>query len=528
MPSLSFKSLGRSMLATSSCTFLSRISGLARDVIMAWYWGSTGVMQAAFTTAFSIPNTFRALFGEGAFTSVFVPALTAKIEKESKEDAWRLAEKAISLQGTVLGSLVLLVCLAGALIYWLLPASCGEHTRLTFLILPLLMPYALFICLAGAFGSVLNTLRQFALPALNPVLFNIIQVISILLISLGWKMTELPPLLIFCGCTLLAGAAQMLNLAWACRKAGFRFHFSPAWHDPDVRELASRFMTGIIGTGAHQVNIWIDKMIGLALGPVAIGALNYSNHLIFLFTGLFGAAMGTVCLPAMSAACSRQDKQEMADTLDFSLRITLFFCLPCAALLAVLAKPAIAFLFMRGAFTWQGVEECAWALWFYLAGLPAFCCAKIATTPHHANQDMKTPVRISLVCLALNLILNLTLSRFMRQAGLALSTSICSWLNVTLLLWLARRHYLSNWSLNTTLRAAMALLVATAPAALAAYYLQDPVCQLVTNIDILHHEWLRNGLSLAVCGGVGGMVYLGACIGLKRPEPRFLFTLLKR
>ena len=515
--------IGRSWLTSTAGILASRIFGLLRDIVLAWYWGSTGVMQAAFNVAFAIPNMLRALFSEGAFAAAFVPMVAAKLGEGDRAGAWRLAERAISLQTAALGLITLLGAALAAAIWAFLPDTASEHVRLTFLILPIVMPYALFICLAGAFAAILNSLRQFALPALNPIIFNVVQIAAVGLIYPLWRLDELPALIVFCFSILLAGLLQMLTLMLLCRRQGFVFHFQPAWNDPEVRQFVAKILPAILGNSVQQCNNLIDKALVMYLGPAAIGALAYSQHLVYLPTGIFGVAMGVVCLTSLSQAWNRGRLDEMASSLDFALRQMLFLTIPCAILGAVLAEPVIRILFQRGAFNEEAVRECAWALRFYLPGLPAFCLAKVAITPHNARKDTTTPVKVSLVCIGVNLVLNLILMQFLRQGGLALSTSICSWLNVVALLWLCRPH-LPQWQPAAAVRAAVPMLVAAALAGLAAWLGADSAAGRLA-------AWPAFPAQAAILlagGAAGGMTYLAACILFRCPEPRQLANCRKR
>ncbi len=511
------QSIGRSMLQVSALTFGSRIFGLLRDIAMAGYWGGTGAAQAAFQVAFAFPNSLRALFGEGAFTSAFVPLLSAKMKDQQRSEAWRLAERAISVQAVALLALVFLLALLSGAVLIFAPEELSLHIRLTFLILPLLLPYAVFICMAGAFSSVLNCLGDFKIPAATPILFNLVQISTIIYLYFLWARTELVALLIFCGSAVLAGLVQLLLLMLWARRRGFVFHFRPAWRAPEVQLLCQKILPGIIGAGVMQFNSLVDRLLALHLGASAVGALNYSQHLVYLPVGIFGVAMSVVCLPRMSRAWARNDPLEMAGSLDYALRIILFLSLPCATLLFVLREPTIVLLFARGAFTAEAVRESSWALSFYVLGLPAFCCAKVATNPFHARLDTKTPVKIALLCMVTNLILNLILMQFLRQGGLALSTSICSWLNVFLLLSLNRRH-LPQWSPARLFRAGLPLLLLALLAGFAAAVALQLLQRQPGWFSSIGPRWWQNALLLLLPSLAGGLVYGLGGIASRRPE----------
>jgi putative peptidoglycan lipid II flippase len=510
------QSIGRSMLQISALTFGSRIFGLVRDIVMAAYWGGTGAAQAAFQVAFAFPNSLRALFGEGAFTSAFVPMLSARMKDDKREEAWQLAERAISVQALALLIFVLLISGLSVAVVLFAQETLSTHARLTFLILPILMPYALFICMAGAFSSVLNCLGDFKLPAATPILFNILQIATVVYLSFLWANTEFIALLIFCASALLAGLLQLLVLMLWARRRGFVFHFRPVWKAPEVQQLCQKILPGLLGAGVMQINSLVDRLLALHLGPAAVGALNYSQHLVYLPVGIFGVAMSVVCLPIMSRATARADNAEIANSLDYALRMILFLSLPCATLLFALQEQTVMLLFARGAFTAEAVRETCWALSFYILGLPAFCCAKVATNPFHARLDTTTPVKVAIFCMVLNLVLNLILMQFLRQGGLALSTSICSWLNVILLLRLNRRH-LPQWSPMTLLRDGLLLLKLALLAALGATVtvkvLQRPGLLPPAASPLVH-----NAILLLLPAIIGGLIYLFGGLLIRRPE----------
>ena len=487
----------------------SRVSGMARDIAMTHYWGGTGAAQAAFYTAFFLPNLFRSLFGEGAFTAAFLPSIAAKLELNDKEGAWKVAERTISIQMIFLALIVVLISSVSLLLYYLMGddffSEKYSHVPLTFKILPLLMPYALLICTTASFMAILNALRSFALPAFNPVIFNVVEIASICGLYFTFRNDDPKALYIFCLCILVAGVLQVLSLAIACRRHGFIFHFRPVWSDPEVRLVLKKFVPGTVGAGVSQINQCIDKVMVNWVGKVAISGIELSHRLVYLPVGLFGVAISGVCFTEMSRAASRHDEDALTENLEYALRLVLYLSLPCAVLFAVLADPFVRLLFRHGAFNEEAVRSCVYALLFYIPGIPAFCAAKVALTPHHANHDTKTPVRISIACVILNLILNLSLITFMAHGGLALSTSICSWVNVITLLALARK-YMPHWNpRNIILAGARDLLAALLSGVLVLGLLQG--LARIVNLDAFS-PLCAAAIRVVVGGAVGWLAYL--------------------
>lgn len=517
-----------SMLKAGSGILVSRLTGLLRSIAFAGYWGASGIAQAAYNTAFAFPNSLRMLFGEGAFSAAFVPFLTEHLVKDDDDGARKLAERVISIQIIALTGLILLMSGLAVLLYCTRLWNMTPQTRLTLLILPILMPYALLICVAGAFGAILNSLKIFMLPSIVTVLYNAVQIITIFFLAFAYPDNEeLAPLLIFCGGALLSGMLHLLILMIACRKRGFAFHFHPTWSDPEVRLLCKKMLPGLLGSGVMQVNSLIDRGLGLILGPLAIGALSFSQNLVYMPVGIFGVAMGTVCLPVMSRAWLSQDREEMCNSLNFALRQLLFMSLPCAAAMLVLSHQIIRVLFQRGAFSANATAATAWTLGFYLIGLPAFCLAKVATNPFHARKDTTTPVKISLCCVALNLCLNIILMQFLRQAGLALATSLCSWINVLTLLFINRK-FLTEWSFRPLIRSVCKLLAAAAIAALAVSAGLHCLLRFMLRTSV-NTDSLTFNLIVIIAGlAGGGIIYLVACRCLGCPEITELITIAKK
>ncbi len=515
-------------LKASGGILVSRLTGIIRSIAFAGYWGASGISQAAYNTAFAVPNSLRMLFGEGAFSAALVPFLTDHLVKEDRQGAWHLAERVISVQILVLAACVLFVSALAGILSLTTPWDMSPQTSRTLFILPVLMPYALIICVAGAFAAILNALRIFTLPYIVSVMYNGVQVLTILYLAFFFPdNAATTPLLIFCGGAVLSGLLHLVVLMLACRRQGFAFHFRPDWTDPEVRLLCRKMIPGLIGTGVMQLNSLIDRGLGLILGPVAIGALAYSQNLVYLPVGVFGVAMGAVGLSAMSRACSGGDQEELRRSLTFALRQLLFLSLPCATALAVLSRPLIQLLFQRGAFTAEATEATAWTFGFYLAGLPAFCLAKVATNPFHARKDTATPVKISLACVGLNLCLNLILMQFIRQAGLALSTSLCSWINVITLLVINKRH-LDGWSFRPILASATRLLaaaLAAAAAAKATLALAPGLLQLAPFTPGPRTTTLALAATAAVAAAI---TYLAAACLLRCPEIAELRDSLRR
>jgi putative peptidoglycan lipid II flippase len=468
--------------------------------------------MAAFVFAFTIPNLLRALFGEGAFASAFVPVFTERLEKHGHQAAWQAACRIISCLAVVLAAAVVL----GALTALALPSFLPRpHLRLAMKLLVPLMPYALLVCLAGALGSVLTALRKVLLPAYSPALLNICLILAALAARSSARSPQ-ETIFWLAWAVLAAGILQVLAHLGRCRLAGYSFRWGVNWQAPEVRQVGRLLTPVLLGVGVLQLNTVVDRLLAAYLGDMAQATLYYSQRLAYLPVGLFGVAMGAILLPELSRAHARDDVRAVGETFGQILRAVVFLSLPVVAALLVLREPLVRLLFERGQFTIESRRETIWALLFYLPGVPAFVCAKVAVTPFHAAQDTRTPLRIALVCLVLNVVLNLILMQFLRQGGLALATSICSWLNVVLLLSLARQR-MPDLSLLSVVPSLLRCLVAATGAGVAGAYVLKVPFSAGWGIGYWQLALQAGGSALAM-----GVIYLGLAALLGSPELREL------
>lgn len=455
------------MLVVSAGVLASRVLGFVRDIVFAYVWG-TGLGMAVWVAAFRIPNLTRALFGEGSFTSAFVPVFSETLEREGKESAWRAACRVVSVLAVVLGGIVLFTALVcGGLLFVLPPKPLYRETLL---LTPLFMPYAFLICVAVALGGILNSFRRFAVPALTPLILNMFLILAALAVWLRFGTGGgVAGIWLLVPAVLMAGILHVwLHLRSAQQVAGAPFRFDPDVRAPEVRKVGGLMAPSLVGTGLIQFNIVLDTVWASILGEAALTSLYYSQRLIYLPVGLFGVASSVVALPSLSSAWSRGDRDEFLAQLSHSLRGVLFMCLPMTVLMMVLADPLIRLFFERGSFGESSVWETFFALIFYLPGIPFFSLVKPMAAGFYARQDTRTPVRVAWACLALNVALNLCLMWTLRQGGLALSTTLCSLVNFSALLWLFRKQTGMD-VLQETLPSLKRTLLASVAAAAAAF-----------------------------------------------------------
>jgi len=433
----------RSASVVGGATLVSRVLGLARDVLTAGFFG-TGTALSAFVVAFAIPNLFRKLFGEGALTAAFVPVFTEYREQRGAAAGWRVASIIFSLAVLVLGAIVA----AGWLAIWMIPGAfeLSDRFLLVFRLLRLMLPYLFFICLVGLSMGILNSLRHFVVPALSPVILNLTWIAALFLLCPRFGADPGRRIYGLALGVLFGGAIQFVAQIPVLKKKGFPFKFNPDWREPAVRKIAFLMGPGILGFAVFQLNSAVDQFLALVIGPGAPAALFYGNRLVQFPLGVFGIAFATAVLPVMSRLMARGEKEEFIGAFSHGLRSVLLVTVPAAAGLIVLRRPIIALIFQRGAFGPDSVSATAWVLLWYSFGLPAFAALKIITQGFYSCQDTRTPVKVGFAAMLLNLGLNLAvvfipwLRVHFREGGLALSTSVAALVNAATLYWLFGRN----------------------------------------------------------------------------------------
>lgn len=439
-------SLIKRILTVGGFTLLSRIFGLVRDFLMARYLGA-GMAADAFFIAFKLPNFFRRLFAEGAFSTAFVPlfsrALGKDITPESQAAAEAFAGRVFSWLLPVL--LILLVLMELAMVPVMLGLTGGfeegapekfdlvvELGRYTF-------PYLALISIVSFYAGMLNAVGRFGAAAFAPVILNIFMITALLV----FNDTEAQAARMLAGAVSVSGIAQMILLYASVKQAGLSLSLPKPQLSDDVRELLRIMAPAAIGAGVMQINLLADVIIAARLLPEgSVSWLFYADRLAQLPLGVIGIAAGTVLLPSISRLLSANDDAGAAREQNKALEFTMLLTLPSAAALATIALPLIATIFERGAFVEMDTAATSAALFAYAFGLPAYVIQKILTPGYFARKDTKTPVVYASVSLVANLVLNLILIRYFAHVGLAIATAIAAWLNVALLYWgLCRRKH---------------------------------------------------------------------------------------
>ncbi|HEB95701.1 MAG TPA: murein biosynthesis integral membrane protein MurJ [Sedimenticola thiotaurini] len=422
-----FKSLAK----VGSNTLLSRILGFVRDLVLAHVFGA-GAGTDAFFVAFKIPNFLRRLFAEGAFSVAFVPVLSEYRKRRSFAEMKQFVDHVAGTLGAVLLLVTLLGVLGAPLLVMLFaPGFIGDPDKLALAgdMLRLTFPYLLFISLTAFAGGILNTHGRFGIPAFTPVLLNV----SLIACALWLAPRMEQPVVALAWGVFIAGLAQLLFQAPFLHRLRLlpRFRFAP--RDEGVRRIGRLMLPALFGVSVTQLNLLLDTLIASFLVTGSISWLYYSDRLMEFPVGVLGVALGTVILPSLSKRHAADSPEGFSSTLDWGLRWSLLLGLPAAVGLFLLAGPMIATLFQSGAFQPDDVLMSRRSLMAYSLGLLPFILIKVLAPGFYSRQDTRTPVRIAVIAMVSNMVLNITLVFPLAHAGLALATTLSAALNAGLL-----------------------------------------------------------------------------------------------
>ena len=420
-----------------SATLFSRVMGLLRDVVLANLIGANGNADAFFV-AFKIPNFLRRLFAEGAFAQAFVPVLADTREKGGQAAVRELVDRVAGVLGGVLLLLTLITVMASPIVATIFaPGFLRDPAKLALTgdLIKLTFPYLLLISLTGFAGAILNSYQRFAVPALTPVLLNLCLIGAALW---GAPNFEEPVVALALG-VLVAGFAQLLFQVPAL--AGVGLVPRPRWapRHEGVRRIMLLMVPALFGVSVSQINLLLDTVLASLLPTGSVSWLYYSDRLTELPLGVFAIAIATVILPTLSGQRARADDPAFASTLAWAIRCVLLIAIPATVALAILAEPLLATLFQYGAFSEGDRTMAAASLRAYTLGLGAFMLVKVLAPGFYAREDMRTPVRIGIIAMVANMLLNaafvfpLMWWLNLGHVGLALATSVSAWLNAMLL-----------------------------------------------------------------------------------------------
>lgn len=513
-------SLVKSTLTIGSFTFISRITGFVRDVIMANMIGASWLSDAFFV-AFKLPNFFRRLFAEGAFNAAFIPSFSAILTEQGREAAMKFAGEVLSV--------LLLVLLAINAIFivfmpWIMPlfapgfADTPEKFDLTVTLAQITFPYILFISLVSLLGGILNSMGKFAAPAASPILLNLCMIGGMLWLT---SISETPAHALAYS-VFIAGIVQLAWLVYIC----VRLEMMPAIYSPrltaQVKTMLLLMAPAALGSGVQQLNLLIDVIIASHIEG-AVSYLYYADRITELPIGMIGVAVGTALLPMLSKQIKSGNVELARTTMNRALELVLLFGLPCTAALCVIAEPIIRVLYQHGAFTPTDMLATKNALIAFTIGLPAFLAVKIFAPGFYANHDTKTPFKIAMLCVGVNLFFNLVLVFVFHMAhvGMALATSIAGWVNVLVMMAILKRRgiFAADALLSTRLvKMLVASLIMAAALLLSEGYFAS-----------MYEESLAMKiLALSSIIAIGTGVYGAAILALKAYDASMITKVLRR
>ncbi len=428
-------------------TMISRVLGFVRDMVIARYFGAS-MGADAFFVAFKIPNFFRRLFAEGAFSQAFVPVLAEAKEKRGHEAVKHLVD-ALSFR---LGGILLVITAFGVFgsSLWMMVFAPGfmdepEKFALASDMLAITFPYLLLISLVAFSSAIMNTYNQFAVPAFTPVFLNLVLITFAIWVS---PLLEIPIMALAWG-VLVAGVVQLLfHLPFL-----YRLGLLPSptrKSDPGVGEVKRMMIPALFGVSVAQINLLLDTVLASFLVTGSVSWLYYSDRLMEFPLGVFGVALATVVLPGLSKKAASEDWKGFRQDIDSALRLVLIIGLPATLGLLLLAEPLITTLFYYGEFTARDVSMSGMSLMAYSFGLLGFILVKILAPAFYARKDMKTPVKVAIIALVTNMVLNLIFIGPFAHVGLAAATAISAFVNSGLLYWYLRKQEvfkpLSGWA----------------------------------------------------------------------------------
>src|SRR6266480_5163313 len=458
--------------ALASATLTSRILGMVREIVYAQFMGDTPV-ASAFKLAFQIPNLFRRLLGEGALSAAFIPIFKAKEKSENEQEMWRVANAVISGMVVAAAGIVGLVILGISLA--LAARQFEANTRLMLSLLRIMFPYMLVICLTAVLMGILNARGHFFIPAAGAVVLNLVMIASVLFLAprLGRELDQ--QIFGLAIGVLIAGVAQAAFQLPTLRREGFRYRWVAPWRDATVREVVRKMIPGALGVAAFQVNVLLTNGLAFWVDRQIVASFDYAVRLMELPQGVFGISLATYLLPTLSGLAAEKKYAEFRGTLQQGLSYLIFVNLIASVLLVVLAEPIIRLLFEHGKFNAGSTQRASFALACLAPGLVAFSIVNVLARAFYALGDTQTPMKISVVCLGLNLVFALWLILPLRQGGLGIANTLTAAWNVGLLLYALRRK-LARLDLAPLLQALPAMLgsaiVAGAAAWVAGHYWQ--------------------------------------------------------
>lgn len=503
----------------SAATFISRLLGYIKDMILAKYFGATGAADTFFV-AFRIPNLLRELFAEGSMSSAFIPVLTEYQTKKGKQEANRLVKATFIFIIVFVG----IICIAGivfapAIVTVIAPGFLDNPQKFsdTVLLTRIMFPFLLFISLAALTMGALNTRGVFFVPALAPSILNIVTIISVLTLSM--RFTN-PIIAVAIGVTA-GGLMQFLIQVPAFFKQGYGlFSVHGLWH-PGLKRIGVLILPATAGMAVSQINIFISTILASYLAEGSITYLYYSMRLIQFPIGIFGVAMAMAVLPALSEHSAKGEIHKVKDDLSFALRLLFFITVPSMIGLIALKVPIVSTLFQRGLFGFDATIGTSDALMFYALGIWAIVGMRVVTAAFYAMQDTKTPVKIAALSMFVNIIFSLLLMEPMKHNGLAFANSIAASANFIILFYFLRKK-IGGIGTRKIVSSFAKTLIASAIMGVAGWFIvKDEIWAMSGQFM---YKLLYLGFAIIVCF----MVYMILSYLFKNEEMGYIISKFKR
>ncbi len=495
----------RATATIGGLTLVSRIAGFVRDMLMARFVGA-GLASDCFLIAFRLPNLFRALFAEGAFASAFVPMFARTVGAEGGDltAGKRFAEDVLAVLLPVLLVFTAIMVAAAVPIVWALtggfPDGGPEKFALAVTFTRITFPYLLLISLVSLMGGILNSIGRFWVNAAAPILLNLVLIAALLFFH---GKTDVETALSQSVAVTIAGVAQFLWLLWACHRANISLRLRLPRLNDKVRQLLRIVWPAALGAGAVQFNLLVSTALAARFLPEgAVSYLYYADRLNQLPLGLIGIGVGTALLPALSRQLGAGNAPQAIHTQNRAIELVLLLTLPAAAALIVSAGPIIRALLEHGRFTSMDTVKCAQALAAFSLGLPAYVLIKVLTPGFHARQDTRTPVRIAVASMLVNLVgnLGLVLLTPLAHVGIALATAVAAWVNAGALWYVL--HQRGHFTADARLRRTVPRLLIATIAMAAVLWFGGPLAAAHMG------GWVESAAVLTALLGAGGIVYL--------------------
>lgn len=501
--------LVRALGSIGGLTLASRVLGLVRDSLFARYVGASFASDA-FLIAFRLPNLFRALFAEGAFSAAFVPMFSKKVGEADGDTrpALSFAEEALSVLLPILLLLTAIMEIAAYPVVWALSGGFNDVTPAQFAyaveLSRITFPYLLLISLVSLLGGILNSLHKFWVNAAAPILLNATLIAALLFFHNDDTLITARNQAI---AVTVSGALQLLWLVLVCRASGVKLRLRLPRLSPDVKKLLSLIGPAAAGAGATQINLIISTALAASmLAEGSVSYIYYADRLNQLPLGLIGIGLGTVLLPTIARQLGAGNETAAMHTQNRGAELALFLTLPATAALVICGTPIVAALFQHGAFTAENTVKTAQALAAFSVGLPAYILVKVLTPGFYARADTKSPVRYATASIAVNLVLNLALIVPLQHMGPPLATAVAAWVNVALLYHaLAQRgHFVADAQLK---RRVWRLVGASVAMGAVMFFLNDLFTPYTSG------AWTIRTAAMLVLVGAGCLVYAVACFG---------------